>query len=325
MYECKPHQVMKKIPKSRRGNGNGETLSPFSGRPYKATGASLLPGFRHEPRPLLSFIVRVLNRKHRQMVRHHLESFLPFDFQFRTPEVEVLLRRLSDDPELLDCAADGMIAAMREMADMWIDSGKSRNDRDVDSPADRNVEDVLPGRVYSLFRMIDRSLLRNYPRYTQMKRDGSLQIIDTFPKFDQGALNGVWRLPETLRAHGVMWAAFFFSRFLNSPHSRHISRCDHCKRYFAYQRARLRTVTHGVSCPACEGKGSVKRTVISRAKRLDTAAKAWIELEARHKGRVQPEWVADQVNKAHGTPFGRRWVNQNLKEIQERVEALHNA
>ena len=214
---------------------------------------------------------------------------------------------------------------MREMADMWIDSGKSTTDRDVDTPADRNVEDVLPGRDYSLFRRIDRSLLRNYPRYTEMRRDGSLQIQDAYPKFEVDRLSGFWGLDEVMKAHGAKWAAFYFSRLLNSPDSRSISRCDHCNSYFANQRARLRTVTHGVFCSACDGKASVKRTIISRTKRLTTAAKAWIESESKRTGPVPPEWIAEQVNKAHGTAFGRRWVSQNLIKIQERVEALRNA
>jgi len=321
----------------------GETLSPISGRAYIRVetesaalsavreGASvslcggLIPGWRREPRALLSFILRVLDGNHRQMVRQHLEYFLRFDFSCSTPQVGQFQRRLHEDPALMGYAAGSMIAAMREMADMWIDSGKSGTDRDVDTPADRNVEDDLHGRGYSLFQRIDRSLLRSYPRYTEMRRDGSLQIKDAYPKFDVDRLDGFWGLDEVMKAHGAKWAAFYFSRLLNSPDSRSISRCDYCKAYFAYQRARLRTVTHGVFCPACNGKASVKRTVISRAKRLDTAARAWIEWESKRQGTVQPEWVAEQVNKAHGTAFGRRWVSQNATEVQKRVEALRNA
>ena len=95
-----------------------------------------LPAFKDEPRALLSFILRVLDGKHRHMVRQHLEHFLNYDFQIRTPEIEALIKRLNDDPSLLRYAIDGMIEAMREMADMWIDSGRSQTDRDVDTPAD---------------------------------------------------------------------------------------------------------------------------------------------------------------------------------------------
>lgn len=334
---------MTKAINPRRAMDKGETLSPISGRAYISVetesaailalreGASvslrggLPPGFRREPRSLLSFILRVLDGKHRQMVRQHLEHFLRFNFQWSTPEVDQFQRRLHEDPALMGYAADSMIATMREMADMWIDSGKSRTDRDVDTPADRNVEDVLPGRDYSLFQRIDRSLLRSYPRYTEMRRDGSLQIKDAYPHFDVDRLDGFWGLDEVMKAHGAKWAAFYFSRLLNSPDSRSISRCDYCKAYFAYQRARLRTVTHGVFCPACEGQGSMKRTQSSRDKRFDAAARAVIEWESKHKGAVPPEWIAEQVNKSHGTAFGRRWVSQNLIKIQERMEALQHA
>ncbi len=333
---------MKEAGRARTRTDREETLDPLSGRAYirvetesaaisalreghsVSLAGGLLPGMRHEPRALLSFILRVLDGKHRQMVRTHLEFLLCFD-QYGSPDVDQFQRRLRDDSGLWRSAVDGMISAMREMADMWIDSGKSTTDRDVDTPADRNVEDHLPGRNCSLFLMIQNSLLLRYARYTGMRRDGSLQIQDAYPKFEVGRLNGLWALDEVMKAHGAKWAAFHFARLLNSPDSRSISRCDHCNSYFAYQRARLRTVTRGVSCPGCEGKASVKRTEISRTKRLDTAAKAWIEFESTRKGQVPLEWIAEQVNKSHGTAFGRRWVSQNLIKIQERMEALRNA
>jgi hypothetical protein len=282
-----------------------------------------MPGFRDEPRALLQFILRVLDGKHYEMVSEHLGYFFRFDFQVGTPEIDSILTLLRDDPSLWFCAVDSMISAMREMADMWIDSGKSTTDKDVDTPADRNVEDTLPGRCYSLFFFIDRTLLRNHPRYAEMTRDGSLRITETFPRF--GPQSPPWSIRETLEDYGKRWAAFHFTRLLDSADSRHLSRCDHCKAYFAYQRARLRSVTHGVSCPDCEGKASAKRTLSSRDKRLDTAAKAWIDWEQKSKRQDQWRWVVDRVNKSHGTSFGRRWSSQNLEEIQKRVEALRNA
>ncbi len=76
-------------------------------------------------------------------------------------------------------------------------------------------------------------------------------------------------------------------------------------------------------CPSCNT--SQLRTKRSRDHRksdwLDTGARKWVEWESRHKGSVPPEWIAEQVNKAHGTAFGRRWVSQNLKEIQKRSGA----
>jgi len=320
-YIYNSHQVMTATAKSRQGKSQGETLSPLSGHAVVVIERGWPPGFRDEPRPLLSFILRVLDGKHRQMVRQHLEYFLRFNFQIGTPEIEKIQRRLSSDTSLLQCAVDGMISAMREMADMWIDSGKSQTERDVDFPVDRNVEDVLPGRECSLALLIYRSLLRTHPVYKVMRRDGSQAIQDTYPRFDP---QSYWKLEDALQAHGAKWAAFYFSKLLDSPFSRHISRCDHCKSYFVYERARLRRVKNGVFCAAHDGQGSMKRTERSREKRWKAAARAVIEWESKHKGTVQPEWVAEQVNKAHGTAFGRRWFSQNIEEIQKRVEALRN-
>ena len=313
---------MKYKSRTRRAKSTGQTLSPISGHTRTVSYLGLPPRFRNEPRPLLSFILRVLDGKHRQMVRQHLEYFLSFDFQIPTPEIERIQRRLRGDPSLFQCAVNGMISSMREMADMWIDSGKSRTEREVDFPTDRNVEDVLPGRACSLALLIYRSLLRSHPVYKEMRRDGSQTITETYPRFDP---QSHWKLEDALQAHGTKWAAFYFSGLLDSPFSRHISRCDHCKAYFAYHRARLRKVKHGVFCLACERQSSVKRTEGSRNRRLDTAAKERIEWESRRKGPAPPEWIAEQVNKRHGTAFGRRWVSQNLEKILERVEALHNA
>jgi hypothetical protein len=313
---------MTKASKHRRQGSKGETLSPLSGQARRTIDGPPTPGFRKEPRPLLFFILRVLDSKHRQMVRQHLEYFWRFDFQATTPEMEWIQKRLSDDPALFCHAVDGMISAMQEMADMWIDSGKSRTDKDVDTPADRNVEDLLPGREYSLAQLIYRALLRTHPVYKELYRDGSQKIIEHFPRFDPQPM---WPIGESLRAHGVKWAAFRFSQLLDSPDSHSLSRCDHCRSYFAYERVRLRTVKHGVFCPRCKGIASVKRTGTSRKARFDTAARAWIEYETKSHRLSQREWVKEEVNKSHGTSFGVRWVSQNMPEIQKRVEALSNA
>ena len=313
---------MPKAFKHRWQASKGDTLSPISGQARIATVRSLMPGFKKEPRPLLSFILRVLDGKHRQMVRRHLEDFWRLDFQISTPEIDAIQEQLANDPALFSNATDGMVAAMREMADMWIDSGKSRMDPDVDTPADRNVEDRLPGREYSLAQLIYSALLRTHPVYKEMYRDGSTKIVERFPTFQPSE---VWNLDKALKAYGTAWAAFHFSRLLDSPDSHSLSRCDHCKSYFAYERARLRTVKHGVFCAKCTAKGSVKRTEGSRNARFDTAARAWIDYEGRPHRMSQREWVAGEVNKCHGTAFGVRWVSQNLAKIEKRVEALRNA
>lgn len=335
---------MTKTIKTRQPRRKNEVLSPLSGRAYISVetesdaisalreGASvrltgnLPPGFRREPRALLYFVLRVLDGKHRQMVQQHLADFMRFD-QHGSQDMGRFQRQLRDDPALWRCAVEGMISAMREMADMWIDSGKSTGDRDVDTPADRNVEDHLHGRDCSLALRIYRSLLRSHPVYKEMRRDGSTEIKDTYPQFEVDKLRGFLRREDAMRAHGAKWAAFYFSRLLDSPDSRSISRCDHCNSYFAYQRARLRTVKHGVFCPDsdCKTKASVKRTEASRHRRLDTAAKEWLRMESKEKGIPDAKRIAWKVNAEHHTAFGKRWVNQNKAEILRLVEELRNA
>ena len=313
---------MNKFPNSRNSGNKGETLSPLSARACVVVSSGPLPGFREEPRPLLFFILRVLDGKHRQMVRQHLEYFLRFAFQATTPELESIQRRLRDDPERISNAVDGMIETMKEMADLWIDSGKSQTNADVDTPKDRNVEDVLPGRRSSLAWLIYRLHLSNHEVGKEMYRDGTQKVVERFPRFNPDSMSG---LDAALKAYGVTWAAYHFSQLLDSPDSHSLSRCDHCKSYFAYERARLRTVKHGVFCQKCKASASVKRTEASRKARLHTAARAWIEYESKPHRLSQREWVAAEVNKSHGTSFGIRWVSQNLTEIQERVEGLRNA
>jgi hypothetical protein len=281
-----------------------------------------VPGFEGE-QPLFPFILKVLAGKDRKMIGKHLLYRLYFDSQIQSPEMEsrwAAARR----PEYLEHAVIAMIETMRRAADLWIDSGKNPTEPRIDSPTDRNVEVTLPGQSVSLFRWMFGALFSHLPRYTEMFRDGTQRVARNWPRISEEKfkLRGV---SGALRDYGQEFALYYFAELLDSPDSRRIARCDHCRGYFPYERARLRTVKNGVFCPSCKGKASVSRTRISRFRRIDTAARAQIEWESRHKGPVQPEWVANQVNKAHGTAFGRRWVSQHLKEIQERVEAQPNA
>lgn len=279
---------------------------------------------------MLTFLLRALNGRHDNLVAEHLGHFLAHDLQrFDSTEHGLLLNVIQGNPDLFFVAVDSFCDTLRTMADMWIASGKDPSDSSVDAPATRNVEDLQPGFEFPLFGRIDRLLLHRYPRYTGMRRDGTIEIKDTFPRLDTTSPSFRFRQWQSvLQDFGQMWAAHDFSRLLDSPYSRRVSRCDRCKCYFAYDRNRLRTVNHGVFCQGqdCKGKASNNRTKRSRGKRLDTAAKAWIEWQSkRRKGQPDPGWITERVNKAHGTAFGRRWISQNLIKIQERMEALQHA
>jgi hypothetical protein len=288
-------------------------------RPLSPWGPSLfsyetgVPGLEGE-RPLLRFILRVLGN-HRQLIRKHLLFFLRGDFEALTPEMESAWFDLKH-PEILDHAVTVMIETMRRAADLWIDSGKDPAHPNIDSPAQRNVEATL-------FRWINSVLFMRLPGTVQMYRDGTQRIQRNWPHFTERKLNQRG-LIGSLEDYGQEFALHYFAQLLNSPDRYRIARCDHCKRYFSYERARFRPVRHGVFCSSCKDKASVKRTKSSRENRLDTAAKAWLEWDAGTQIE-QRLWVADRVSEAHATTLGRRWVSQNLPKIQERVEARRNA
>ena len=308
-----------------------------------------IPGF-DGPRPLLSFVLKVLAGKF-EAIAGNLAFHLYFDFQLRTPEMERAWQILNQRPKMLEHAVESMILMMRYVTDMWIDSGKSPMDPDVDTPSDRNVEDVLPGRRLSLFQFMNSALFNVVPGHSGMRRDGTQEVRRDTPHFQSDDLENVmldlkaarehlgkpgnpdtdfiYALKTALEHYGDRMALHYFAKLLDSPYSRHISRCDCCKTYFAYERARLSALKRGVFCSKCKGFASVKRTEASREARLeallDTAAVAWTGWRYSRRDPDQREWVAKQVNKACRTDKKRKWVSQNLPEILKRVEALRNA
>jgi hypothetical protein len=309
------------MPRRSRAKGKGELLSRFGTSP-RPPQVLKVPGF-DGPRPLLSFILKALSGRRYKLILQNLQFHFQFDLSALTPEMDRAIVALCNHPELFDHAATSFIETMRDLADMWIDSGKSRTDPDVDTPADRNVEDVVQGRRASLFTYLNIGLFDNYPRYTGMRRDGTQEVIGTWPRFwnvDFGM-----GLIHALETYGRRMAMHHFAGLLDSSDSRLIARCDSCKVYFAYERARLRTVTRGVFCQDCKTKGSVKRTQESRSRRIETAARAIVAGQPKRVALEHRLWIAEQVNAVHGTVFGRRWVSQNWNAIQTQAEVLRNA
>ncbi len=296
-----------------------ELLNPYGATNYRVFE---LPGWEGSRRQL-SFVLRVLSGRENKLTQDHLEVLLSFYFQNSTAERAQVLQAVCENPQLLESATKSLIATMQEMAEMWIVSGKNPNDRNVDTPADRNVEDILPDRSVSLLWLINHLLFEKYPRYAALKRDGTLVIKDVPPIFTDDHLSDGLEIGLEKYCRSV--AAYYFVHLLDSPYSRHLARCDGCKKYFGYARARLRTVKHGVFCKDCASMSSGSRTVASRSKWLDTAARAWIEWESKRRSKDRDQWTYDSVNKAHRKSFGKRWISQNLKEIQKRAEALRNA
>jgi hypothetical protein len=126
---------------------------------------------------------------------------------------------------------------------------------------------------------------------------------------------------------------YFFARFLDSPYSLHLNRCDDCGAYFAYQRARQVRVKNGVHCDGCKVSDSVKRTKSRRdaftAQLVEVAATAWIGWKKSNKTPDQRAWILEQVNKEFArelkTPKTKRWLTEHWEAILETVERRKNA
>jgi len=314
-----------KPPAIRTAKPKSELLSRLTGVPLRPIRVPGLDG----PHPVLSLVLETL-KGNWSLIDEHLDFqlvLIEFGAGDLNPETKALEAAMSRNPNLIGCAMDGMFETMRQLTDMWIDSGKSRADPGVDTPADRNVMDVLPGRAWSLFEFLDSILFARHALYASLRRDGSMGIGDTVPRYSETHEDR--SMEDRLREYGAKFAAHWFVKLLSSMDARRIARCDNCGGYFAYERARLRIIKRGVFCPRsrCKGQGSRKRTEKSRARRMgskiDTAAKAWLNWTPRKRAE-QRQWVANRVNDAHDTTVGRRWVSQNLDKIMKRVEALRN-
>jgi hypothetical protein len=230
------------------------------------------------------------------------------------------------DSHLMSIAERSMVVLMRELADLWIDSGKCPSNGSYDTPADRNVEDIPAGRTWSLFQRVDSEFLVENPQWPELRRDGTLGYNAAPPRFEGASLEGTdWHGP--LKHFGRQTAFYWFLRLLNSPHSRHIARCDKCRSYFAYERARKRTAENGVFCSKCKKTGSVKRVQSTRERRIRVrvglAAVAWEQWKPTTRFGSRAEWVAQKVNtKWKETPelITRNWVTRHQTEIEAELE-----
>ena len=197
---------------SRPAKFKDELLNPSGQTHYRVFN---LPGW-DGPRRQLSFVIRILAGREHQLVQEHLEILLSFYFQNSTPEREQLLQIICENPRFLESATKSLVATMQEMADMWIDSGKSPNDRDVDTPADRNVVDILPGRSASLLWLINHLLFEKYPKYMTLERGGKVVIKEVPPTFTDDLLSE--GLEFGFERYGRSVAAYYFVRLLDSPY-----------------------------------------------------------------------------------------------------------
>jgi hypothetical protein len=280
-----------------------------------------LPG--HDgSRPRLSFVLKTLAGDDSGMTKDH------FDIRpnFVTPELEDEWKRLIKiRHKALGWAEENMIAMMRHLADLWIDSGK---DVDAYTPSERNVEyrpsDGSPS-IADSFSALE-AMEAHYPI---IRRDGTQDTKRLSFGIDLSH-SRMFGPESAARRLGAKVAMHYFARLLDSPHSINLARCDSCQSYFGYERAPAKTIKRGVRCPNCKPKGSaVSKKAAREQKRsamVKAAAEVWDRWTKSNRNNLDMyEWVSRQVNKGCGTSIQRKWVVQNEKSILRRMEELQNA
>ena len=284
-----------------------------------------LPGHQG-PRPRLSFVLKVLSGSDPGIIRY----LLPYEGQIQEyPDpFEGALATLKS----VRIAEAQMVKTMRILADLWINSGKNALDRRVDTPSDRNVVYAPDDNSASLHFWLTRFLFDKEPKYAEMTREGKQRVVHRFPHMnreiarEQGAT-------KALQDYGQKMALYFFAGLLDTPYSRHLTRCDECGRYFGYERAPRRTITTGIYCDRCKGSGSYMRTKATRDARkgemIGWAADCWPSWNSKQGNRSA--WVAEKLNvRIVRQPIGwptitRRWVTQHQSEIEAEIERRKHA
>lgn len=304
----------------RRRQSNAEIIPRYGRRGSGASYPLQIPGHIGS-RPLLSLVLNVLSGKELGVTALHLSLG-----QFGLPAYQEQLDLIHNDPRALRIAQENTKQMMRFLADLWIDSGKSGLGNCVDNPSKRHVElkrSEDDGTLCQYFYQ----WLGNEMQYPQIRVDGTQTHYGTLFGFDPYLLeHNNWN--TAMEIFGRKVATYWFFRLLDSPYSRHLARCDECKRYFAYQRAPKTDIKSGVYCPKCKQSGSVRRVKSARiqlqGELIDAASLAWGEWRSSHTHPDQREWIATRVSKQFSkrlkAPLTRKWVSQNIDLIQAAIK-----
>jgi hypothetical protein len=310
--------------KRTKSRPNEEFLGRY-GRPIQRGPSTLLPGHTGQ-RPRLNFVLEVLAGRDPGIV----EDLLPFETAFRSyPETFGPLVSHADSVPAIQAQ---MISMMRRLARLWIDSGKDATDPNIDTPAKRNIVFAPNEDSPTIHGLMFARLFNTHAQWVQMTSKGKLGVYDTFPHIELDPMTQICNR-SSLERYGEQLALYFFARFLDSPHSLNLARCDDCGMYFAYERARQVKVTNGVHCDRCKVADSVKRTKSSRDKftahLVEVAAAAWMEWKKSNSNPDQKAWTLKQVNEccvdASKAPKTKRWVTTHWNKILETVEWRKNA
>jgi hypothetical protein len=308
----------------RKSKPKDEFLGRY-GRHSKVGGYWTLPGYEGS-RPRLNLVLQILAGRDPGVV----EALLPFETQVRSyPDT---LGSLLAEADSLPQIQSRMISTMRVLAGLWIDSGKDAANPGIDAPAQRNVmfarsEDSPSLHNYLVHRLFDR-----HPRFMQITSKGKLGVSDEFPHIQPHPLDHTYD-QTSLEDWGERLALYFFVQLLDSPYSLHLSRCDDCGAYFAYERARRVRVKNGVHCDHCKLSDSVKRTKSRRdelnERLIDAAATAQIGWKKSHRSPDPDAWVLEQINAMFAdvlaTRKSKRWLTTHRNAILETVERRKHA
>lgn len=275
----------------------------------------------HEgPRPQLSFVLKTLAGDDSGMTEMHLST----PRSWRNFEEEEIYNKILADPLYTRIARNSMIAMMRYLADLWIDSGKSgEGENRIDNPSRRNVMYLPPSETPRIVLKVDPhdeslisgwnafsipvglsishlfyQLVGNEARWPEIHEDGTQslkELVFGFTTENEHPENRV-----VLHQFGMKVAMYWFAKLLDSPFSRQLARCDDCETYFAYERAPRREIRSGVHCGNCKAHGSAKRMESTRNNRtkkmVEFAADVLASWKPSSRRSSRSKWIAEQVN-----------------------------
>jgi hypothetical protein len=299
----------------------GKTKSPVVHR-VPLVGPPVITKFPgHEgPRPILSFVLKTLAGEDSGMTEMHLS--IPRGW--RTPDEGKFFKKVFADPLAPEIARNSMIAMMRYLADLWIDSGKSgEGESRLDNPSCRNILYTPPSEASQILLNIDPSneepipgfdaflipvglpisnlfyqLIGNDARWPEIHEDGTQSLKELVFGFTTENAHSGYRF--LLHWFGMKVAMYWFAKLLNSPFSRQLARCDDCGGFFAYERAPKKEIRGGTHCANCKGRGSAKRMESTRIRRLNEMVRLAAEVSERYRPdsrQPRTKWIAEQVNR----------------------------
>jgi hypothetical protein len=220
--------------------------------------------------------------------------------------IGLLNRFLEMEPRIKASAQGEFLSTLQHFVNQWLASGRSANG---DCPSERKV----PVQILQEF-------IRRNPPYLDLKTPSGPLLLDLEPL-------PVKKTDPLLVARDA--ATFLFLKLMDSPERARLSRCDVCERYFVRARIPKKDflIYRGCFCVSCKGKGSMRRTNVSRDRRknqlVKLAANWWPKWESKNRKEDRSKWVARKVNenlpRAADEGITGKWITQNQAAIETEV------